>query len=163
MRAARMLNHMAPNDARDLAIAEHERTSYFRVDKVKGNNAPPSKAVWRRFVNVELPNADDVGVVEPWNFPGQGEQTEAMRVAEQQAETIFLQLMARFCLEGREVNDRLGSKYAPLLFSREPEARSAKVGKRALEEAMRRLFVARRIRVEKVTRRGRNEHLLVVV
>ena len=72
VRAARMLNQMMAKDAEEVGIPEHERGYYFRVDRVKGNN-PPSKAVWRRFVNVELPNTDEVGVVEPWDFPGQGE------------------------------------------------------------------------------------------
>ena len=72
VRAARVLNHMSMTDAMQLAIPEHERLLYFRVDKAKGNNAPPSQAVWRRFVNVELTNGDDVGVVVPYALPGQG-------------------------------------------------------------------------------------------
>ena len=72
VRAARVLNHMSTTDAMQLAIPEHERMQYFRVDKAKGNNAPPSQAVWRRFVNVDLANGDDVGrrravhVARPW-------------------------------------------------------------------------------------------------
>jgi hypothetical protein len=53
VRAARTLNQMAEKDAEAVGIPEHERSAYFRVDRVKGNNAPPSKAVWRHFVNVE--------------------------------------------------------------------------------------------------------------
>ena len=68
VRAARMLNQMREKDAADVGIPEHERTAYFRVDRVKGNNSPPRQAVWRRFVNVELPNTDEVGVVVPWLF-----------------------------------------------------------------------------------------------
>ena len=40
VRAARMLNQMGVKDAEAVGIQEHERTSYFRVDRVKGNNAP---------------------------------------------------------------------------------------------------------------------------
>ena len=71
MRAVRMLNLMTKTDAEGVGIPEFERTSYFRVDRVKGNNAaPPSAAIWRKFVNVDLPNSDEVGVVVPWEFPG---------------------------------------------------------------------------------------------
>ena len=66
---------MAEKEASDLALQEHERAKYFRVDKAKGNYSPAIKAVWRQFINVELPNGDDVGVVTPWNYPGQGEGT----------------------------------------------------------------------------------------
>jgi hypothetical protein len=73
MRAVRMLNLMTKTDAEGVGIPEFERASYFRVDRVKGNNAaPPSAAIWRKFVNVDLPNSDEVGVVVPWEFPGQG-------------------------------------------------------------------------------------------
>ena len=72
VRAARMLNQMPEKEADEVGVPEHERSMYFRVDRVKGNNAPPEKAVWRRFINVELPNCDDVGVVVPWDYPGQG-------------------------------------------------------------------------------------------
>ena len=100
VRAARVLNHMSMTDAMQLAIPEHERLLYFRVDKAKGNNAPPSQAVWRRFVNVELTNGDDVGVVVPYALPGQGERTEAMAAAEATAERIFMELLARLTLAG---------------------------------------------------------------
>ena len=42
VRSQRVLNHMSATDAVQLAIPEHERLQYFRVDKAKGNNAPPS-------------------------------------------------------------------------------------------------------------------------
>ena len=163
VRAARMLNHMTPSDARDAAINDDERTSYFRVDKVKGNNAPPAKAVWRHFVGVELPNGDEVGVVEPWNFPGQGETTDAMRAAETTAEAVFLVLLVRFTLAGRVVNDKPGILCAPSIFSKEREAKDASVGKAALEQAMARLFEQRRIKVEKRHHDGRWKDLLAVV
>ena len=43
VRAARMLNQMMEKDAEEVGIPEHERSTYFRVDRVKGNNAPPSQ------------------------------------------------------------------------------------------------------------------------
>jgi hypothetical protein len=148
VRAARMLNHMTSREAEELAIPEHERTSYFRVDRVKGNNAPPSKAVWRRFVGVDLPNGDDVGVVEPWILPGMGAPSEAMAEAERRAEDIYMALLVRFTLQGRPVSDRAGRNFAPLVFSREPEAKKARVSKKVLEDAQVRLFAKNKIRVE---------------
>jgi RecA-family ATPase len=148
VRAARMLNQMTEKEAQDVGIPEHERTAYFRVDRVKGNNAPLSKPVWRRFVSVELPNSDEVGVVVPWNFPGQGAPSPEMATAERAAEAVFLSLLARLTLEGRTVSASAGSNYAPNLFYQEPEAKAGKIGKRVLADAMRRLFATNRIRVE---------------
>ena len=161
VRAARMLNQMTAKDAEEVGIPEHERGYYFRVDRVKGNNAPPSKAVWRRFVNVELPNTDEVGVVEPWDFPGQGEASPQKTEAERTADHVFTQLLMRFTLEGRTVSDSAGANYAPHAFAQEPEARVAKISKRRLVESMRRLFAAKRIRVERVSVGGHQRHALV--
>ena len=47
MRAVRMLNLMTKTDAEGVGIPEFERTSYFRVDRVKGNNAAPPSAATR--------------------------------------------------------------------------------------------------------------------
>jgi RecA-family ATPase len=162
VRAARMLNQMTEKDAEAVGIQEHERTSYFRVDRVKGNNAPPAKAVWRRFVNVELPNTDEVGVAVPWDFPGQGTPSPEMTAAEQAADVVFMQLLVRLTMEGRTVSEKSGANYAPHVFSQEREAKAAKLGKRPLAEAMRRLFRAKRIRVELSDRKGREVHRLVV-
>jgi hypothetical protein len=90
VRSARILNRMAERDASDLALQEHERAKYFRVDKAKGNYSPAIKAVWRQFINVELPNGDDVGVVTPWNYPGQGEATPERQEQERTADFVFL-------------------------------------------------------------------------
>jgi hypothetical protein len=163
VRSARMLNQMAERDAEAAGIPEHERTAYFRVDRVKGNNAPPAKAVWRRFVNVDLPNTDEVGVVVPWEFPGQGTPSPQMAAAEQAAETLFMQLLARLTLQGRNVSDRAGSNYAPLLFSREGEAKAAKIGKEALAAAMRRLFAKGRIRADTTGSGGHRVHCIIAM
>jgi AAA domain len=162
VRAARMLNQMTERDAETAGIPEHERAAYFRVDRVKGNNSPAAKAVWRRFVNVDLPNTDEVGVVVPWEFPGQGAPSEQMAAAEQAAESLFMDQLARFTLQGRTVGDRAGSNHAPLLFSREAEAKAAKIGKEPLAAAMRRLFAKNRIRVEASGKGGRRIHCIVI-
>ena len=160
VRAARMLNQMTAQDATEVSIPEHERTTYFRVDRVKGNNAPPSQAVWRHFVNIELLNADDVGVVEPWAFPGQ--DSPAMAEADKAAEHVFLALLVRFTMEGRNVSASAGANSAPNLFCKEREAKAAKIGKAALAGAMRRLFEAKRIRVEQEGEGKRRVNRLVV-
>jgi RecA-family ATPase len=160
VRAARMLNQMTAKDAESAGIQEHERGSYFRVDRVKGNNAPPTKAVWRHFINVDLPNEDEVGVVVSWAFPGQDTPSDAMRAAEKLAEDTFLTLLARFTLQGRKASDRVGVNYAPHVFAREAEAKAAKVSKAALAEAMRRLFKDNRICVEERGSGGKFERFL---
>ena len=53
--------------------------------------------------------------------------------------------------------------YAPTVFAKEREARVAKVGKRALADAMRRLFEANRIRVEETGSGGKRKVRLVIV
>jgi hypothetical protein len=163
VRAARMLNQMTQKDAEEVGIEEHERTGYFRVDRVKGNNAPPAKAVWRRFVNVELPNSDDVGVVVPWDYPGQGQPTAEMVAAAHDAEMVFLALLARFTLEGRNVVASGGRTFAPSVFAREPEARSAKISKRRLADAMGELFRRGKIRVQEVRTGHRNIARAIVI
>jgi AAA domain len=163
VRAARMLNQMREKDAADVGIPEHERTAYFRVDRVKGNNSPPRQAVWRHFVNVELPNTDEVGVVVPWLFPGQDSPTAAMSAAAQMADHVFMQLLVRLTLEGRTVSDRAGANYAPHVFSQENEAKVAKLGKKPLADAMRRLFKNKRIRAESSGEGNHRVHRLIVI
>ena len=155
VRAARVLNQMASKDAEAAGIPESERGFYFRIDRVKGNNAPPAKAVWRRFTNVELPNLDEVGVVTPWDYPGQEAPSQEQAAAHHTADTLFLTLLDKFETSGREVGDRKGTSYAPALFAEEKEARLAKLGKAQLKEAMQRLFDANRIRCEEYGRTDR--------
>jgi RecA-family ATPase len=163
VRSARMLNQMTEKDAEAVGIPEHERARYFRTDRVKANNAPPAKAVWRRFVSIELPNGDDVGVVVAWDYPGQGAPSAEMAAAERAADNLFMQLLVRLTAEGRTVSDRAGTKFAPHVFSQEAEAKTAKVGKRPLAEAMRRLFAAKRIRVDDKGEGGHKTHFIVMI
>jgi hypothetical protein len=106
-------------------------------------------------VNVDLPNSDEVGVVVPWEFPGQGAAPSPQKAeAERRVEAVFLTLLDRFATDGRNVSDR-GPTSAPALFAKEPEARAAKLGKAPLAEAMRRLFASAKIRMEPY---GRPDH-----
>jgi RecA-family ATPase len=161
VRSARILNRMAEKEANDLGLQEHERAKYFRVDKAKGNYSPAIKAVWRQFSNVELANGDDVGVVAPWNYPGQGEATPERREHERAAEFVFLQLLDRYTLEGRGVSERPSRNYAPALFAEEAEAKMARQNKVTLKAAMLRLFKARKIRAADEGSGGKATHKIV--
>jgi hypothetical protein len=137
---------------------EIERTTYFRIDRAKANYSAPSKeATWRRFVNVDLPNTDAVGVVVPWQFPGQdGAPPSPERAeAERKAEHVFLEILRRLSLAGRFVSER-GAHNAPHVFAKEKEAKLAKIGKAALAAAMLRLFDKGKIRQEEYTKPDRH-------
>ena len=83
--------------------------------------------------------------------------------AERKAEHVFMDLLARFTLADRVVNDRSGPANAPSLFAKEREAKIAKVGKGALADAMRRLFEAGKIRNEVFGPPSRQGFKLVIV
>jgi hypothetical protein len=157
MRAVRMLNFMSPQDAENAGLMEIERTTYFRIDRAKANYSAPSKeATWRKFANVDLPNGDAVGVVTPWQFPGQdGAPTPEKLEAERKAEHVFLEILRRLSLAGRFVSER-GAHNAPHVFAKEKEAKLAKIGKAALAAAMLRLFDKGKIRQEEYTKPDRH-------
>jgi RecA-family ATPase len=163
MRAVRLLNFMSPQDAENAGLMEIERTTYFRIDRAKANYSAPSKtATWRRFVNVDLPNTDAVGVVVPWQFPGQdGAHSPEKAEAERRAEHVFLEILRRLTLAGRFVGES-GPRGAPPVFAREREAKMAKVGKTALGDAMRRLFDKGKIRLEEYARDNRHGGVRIV-
>jgi RecA-family ATPase len=165
MRAVRLLNYMSKQDAENAGLMEMERTSYFRIDRGKANYSAPAKTVtWRRFVNIDLPNGDAVGVIAPWLFPGQDGTASPERLeAERKAEHVFLEILRRRTLAGRFVNEK-GPHSAPNEFSKEREAKVAKVGKAALAAAMRRLFDKGKIRLEEYATGYRNKaHRIVEV
>jgi RecA-family ATPase len=157
MRIVRLLNYMSPKDATEVGLMEIERTGYFRIDRGKGNYSAPSKtAIWRRFVNVDLPNGDGVGVVVPWLFPGQdGAPSPERQEIDRKAEHVFLEVLRRLGQDGRFVGES-GNRNAPYVFAKEREAKLAKVGKAALDAAMRRLFERGKIRIEEYTTGHRN-------
>jgi RecA-family ATPase len=161
VRAARVLNRMNEKDAEAAGCSEVERLSRFRVDRAKGNYSPAQVATWRQFISVELLNGDDVGVVAPWNFPGQGEHTPEKAAADQKAEHVFLQLLDKFTARGANVSANSGPTYAPAKFFEEQEAKTARVSKAALKAAMNRLLDSGRIRTEPFGRDDRNSRRLV--
>lgn len=150
-RAQRVLNHPTKEEARAHGIADHERGLFVRVDVGEANNSRPGPPVWRRLVTTTLPNGDDIGVMEAWHPPGQGPDTPETAAANAQAESVFMQLLARFISQGRLASDGNGKNYARSLFAEEPEARKAKLSKAALAAAMRRLFSANKICVNTTT------------
>ena len=104
---------MSDKDAEILGIPEQDRAKYFGVDRAKGNNAPATKAVWHQFINVSLPNGDEVGVVAAWELPGQGAPSPEMDEANRRTERIFLLLLAR---KKRTVGTAITGNYAPRLI-----------------------------------------------
>jgi RecA-family ATPase len=157
MRAVRMLNVMSPKDAESAGVMDIERTNYFRIDRAKANYSGPAKtATWRQFVNVDLPNGDGVGVVTPWQYPGQDGAPSPERLeAERRAEHVFLEVLRRLFLAGRFVGEK-GTYNAPHVIAKEREAKMAKVGKAALDAAMRRLFDKGKIRIEEYVMANRH-------
>jgi hypothetical protein len=59
---------------------------------------------------------------------------------EQRAVEVFLNLLARFARENRNVGANVGATYAPALFAREEEAKKLCLTSKQLEVAMRQLF-----------------------
>jgi hypothetical protein len=67
---------------------------------------------------------------------------------ERRVEELFLTLLNRFNGQGRNVSDKVGPSYAPALFTKEPEAKTNRVGKEMFASAMARLFSACKIYME---------------
>jgi hypothetical protein len=160
VRAARVLNRMNEKDAESAGCSEIDRLSRFRVDRAKGNYSKASAATWRQFVSVPLANGDEVGVVAPWDYPGQGEQTPEKVLADQKADQVFLQLLEKLTARGANVSANTGPTYAPTKFADEREAKSAKISRAALKGAMGRLLDAGRIRSEPSHSDGRSHRLV---
>ena len=76
------------------------------------------------------------------------EANVAQLVRNQQAEDVFLELLATYKTTGRHISTSTGHNYAPAKFAREERGRV--VGRVALEGAMNRLFNADRIHLMRV-------------
>jgi hypothetical protein len=75
---------------------------------------------------------------------------------EAKAEEVFLDLLKRLASEGRNVSHHTTSKtYAPTAFAKETEAKKHQLRKADFEDAMRRLFEAKKIHVEDYGRPSR--------
>jgi RecA-family ATPase len=162
VRAARILNRMNTKDAEAAGCDEAQRLLRFRVDRAKGNYSPAQAATWRQLVSIEIANGDAVGVVAPWEFPGQGEPTPEKALADRRADEVFLHLLDKFNARGITVGTKGGPNYAPSLFAEEREARGAKVSKAALKAAMARLLDGGRVKLESAGRGDRSTRWLVL-
>jgi len=83
-RSGRVLNVMTKDEGKTADVGNHR--SYFRADDGKPNLAPPAdKASWFRFVSIALGNGDNVGVVEPWQYPDafDGVTVSSLRAAQE--------------------------------------------------------------------------------
>jgi RecA-family ATPase len=84
-------------------------------------------------------------------------------IARARAQEVFLALLARFKQQGRNVSDKHRSPtHAPAAFAGEPEAVKARVTKADFGVAMRELFAAGKIRVERYGRSDRDFSRIVV-
>ncbi len=68
------------------------------------------------------------------------------QAAEARIDQLFLDLLAAYQAQGRNVSHQPGPTYAPALFGKDPEAKGST--RRGLTDAMNRLFAAGTIRVE---------------
>lgn len=75
-------------------------------------------------------------------LPVTGPTTLAKVAQEQRAREVFVALLRRFAAANRYVSDKTGTAYAPALFAREEEAKEAGLNSKALEAAMRALFMS---------------------
>jgi len=74
---------------------------------------------------------------------------------------VFLDLLAKIQAEGRDVSHKHSSGFAPTVFAQHPD-RSG-LSKKVLEDAMNRLFGAKKIRVERVGPPSRQHSRIIVV
>ena len=81
---------------------------------------------------------------------------------EQEAEHLFLDLLDAFTKQGRNVSDKkTAHNYAPTAFTADPRAKQLPAARKALAEAMARLFASSKIRMEPYGRPSRGFARLV--
>jgi RecA-family ATPase len=82
------------------------------------------------------------------------------------AEQVFLDLVRRYNKQGRDVSHKAGPSYAPAVFAKEEAAAKLalkdKGRRKALEDAMNRLFEAKKIKIETYGRPSRPYNRIVV-
>ncbi|HEX4712751.1 AAA family ATPase [Phenylobacterium sp.] len=95
--------------------------------------------------------------------PADGGRPKAASFAEAAAKTdqIFMKLLAQFEAQGRVVNDKPGSNYAPNAFAKDPGREGIK--SKGFQEAMYRLFAAQRLRVIDIGKPSRATWKLIAV
>jgi RecA-family ATPase len=148
VRASRVFNRMSRAEAVAAGVSPEERARYIRIDRGKANYLPPAiKGTWFHLANVQLANGDQVGVIEPWQFPGQEGVSEDLEAAQRLQEHVFLEILRRFNETNRPASEKTNStNYAPKVFALEEEAKLAKLAPAYLEAAMRRLLKRKTIK-----------------
>ena len=135
---ARMYFKPAPGDDTTLRVLEVKKNNY----------GPVNEAILLRWRN-------GVYVVEP------SKGTLERMAAEADIDHLFIKLLRRFTEQGRNVSDKVSPSYAPSVFAERAEARAAGATKKALAEAMVRLFAANKIAVVKEGRPSHQKHRIV--
>jgi len=93
----------------------------------------------------------------------EGGLPKAANFAEAAAKTdqIFMKLLAQFEAQGRVVNDKPGSNYAPNRFAKDPGREG--IERKGFEDAMHRLFAAERLRVINIGKPSRATWKLIAL
>jgi RecA-family ATPase len=121
---ARMYFKAAPGDDTSLRVLEVKKNNY----------GPVNETILLRW-------KDGVYVVE------RGKGTLEQLHIEAEHDFLFLKLLRRLTDQGRNVSDKISPSYAPSVFAGEPDAKKAKANKKALADAMGRLFAVGTIQV----------------
>jgi hypothetical protein len=112
VRSCQVLNRMTKQEAEGARITEDERFRFFRVDSGKQNLAPPQKTKWRYLESIDLPNGDNVQVVEHWQYPEKvvaATQEEMELILSIAVEGVYNRWNSRSkAWIGRALADRLG-------------------------------------------------------
>jgi hypothetical protein len=140
LRSVRMLDLMTAEEARAAGIEDHARERYVKVTPAKRNySATAVMPDWVKIENLIISSGDDVGVVAPWEWPDS--DPAALEANVLRAQQVFLEAARRLIeIDKVRLSDRAGKNYAPTILAATDEAKEARVGKDALEEAMKRLI-----------------------
>jgi hypothetical protein len=89
-------------------------------------------------------------------LPVGGTTTLEKLAAEQAADNLFLEMLDKYEGQGRNVSHlKNANSYAPTMFSKDPKAAKTPGIRKALADAMERLFAAKKIKAENY---GRPSH-----
>jgi hypothetical protein len=100
-RVVQTLFGMSDKDAEFYGIAEGERHLFLRLDDAKANLGLVSpEALWFKKIGVDLPNGDQVGVLQPVEL-SVAENVPDVAIGDQPDKTIIACLLAR--VEGEEI------------------------------------------------------------
>jgi hypothetical protein len=89
VRSARVMNFMAPEEAKQFGIAEESRRLHIRIANGKANMGPLGKAEWLKIVVENIPNGDEIACVISWKPPDpfEGVSTSDVEWCRQLAQT----------------------------------------------------------------------------